>query len=79
MDPPTRPRRNQAVDYLLLNMGFYQPDCIQSFSTGLTEEVHDLESSPIQTASNISQHTRGTSNNLAFGGQRGRRSFGMIS
>ncbi|KAK9489068.1 hypothetical protein V1508DRAFT_429206, partial [Lipomyces doorenjongii] len=34
----------------------------QSFSTGLTEEVHDLESSPIQAASNISQSTRGTSN-----------------
>ncbi|KAK9487252.1 hypothetical protein V1527DRAFT_461048 [Lipomyces starkeyi] len=34
----------------------------QSFSTGLTEEVHDLESSPIQTASNISQRTRVTSN-----------------
>ncbi|KAK9483576.1 hypothetical protein V1527DRAFT_521272 [Lipomyces starkeyi] len=50
MDPPKRPRRKQAIDYLLLN-------------DGLTEEVHDLESSPIRTASDISQRTRGTSNN----------------
>ncbi|KAK9249603.1 hypothetical protein V1507DRAFT_470162 [Lipomyces tetrasporus] len=35
----------------------------QSVSTGFTEEVHDLESSPIQTGSNSSQRTRGTSNN----------------
>ncbi|KAK9327006.1 hypothetical protein V1520DRAFT_87642 [Lipomyces starkeyi] len=92
MDPPTRPRRKQAVDYLLLNDGYegdepmlnILPDTAQSsiessvdlgpedsisqiasqsFSTGLTEEVHDLESSPIQAASNISQRTRWTSNN----------------
>ncbi|KAK9481941.1 hypothetical protein V1527DRAFT_376415, partial [Lipomyces starkeyi] len=92
MDPPTRPRRKQAVDYLLLNDGYegdelmeniwpdtaqssiesfvdLRPDdsisqiARQSSSTGLTEEVHDLESSPIRTASNISQRTRETSNN----------------
>ncbi|KAK9327210.1 hypothetical protein V1520DRAFT_62820 [Lipomyces starkeyi] len=120
MDPPTQPRRKQAVDYLLLNDGYegdepmlnilpetaqssiessvdlapedYSQIASLSSSTGLTEEVHDLESSPIQTASNISQRTRGTSNNWLWeqfeittlkgansGGQRGRRSFGMIS
>ncbi|KAK9312827.1 hypothetical protein V1524DRAFT_385496, partial [Lipomyces starkeyi] len=92
MDPPARPRRMQAVDYLLLNGGYegdepmenVLPDAAQSsiessvglgpddsisqissqyVSTGFTEEVHDLESSPIQTGSNCSQRTRGTSNN----------------
>ncbi|ODQ71383.1 hypothetical protein LIPSTDRAFT_74041 [Lipomyces starkeyi NRRL Y-11557] len=93
MDPPTRPRRNQAVDYLLLNDGYEgdEPTMMenilpgtaqspvessidmgpedsisqigsQTVSTGLTAEAHDLESSPIQTASNSSQRTRGTSN-----------------
>ncbi|KAK9319690.1 hypothetical protein V1517DRAFT_331674, partial [Lipomyces orientalis] len=93
MDPPARPRRKQAVDYLLLNDGYDGDEPIenllqtrlsrvssvessvdlgpedsisqiasQSFPEGLTEEVHDLESSQIQTDSNISQRTRGTSN-----------------
>ncbi|KAJ8098156.1 hypothetical protein POJ06DRAFT_258676 [Lipomyces tetrasporus] len=48
----------------------------KSSSTGLTEEIHDLESSPIRTDSNISLRTRGLAN---CEGQRGRRSFGMIS
>ncbi|ODQ70975.1 hypothetical protein LIPSTDRAFT_74497 [Lipomyces starkeyi NRRL Y-11557] len=75
MDFPTRPRRKQAVDYLLLSDGYegdqpmlnilpemaqssiessvdlapedYSQIASQPFSTGLTEEVHDLESSPI--------------------------------
>ncbi|KAK9261559.1 hypothetical protein V1519DRAFT_467731 [Lipomyces tetrasporus] len=79
MDPPMRPRRKQAVDYLLLNDDTAQSsiessvdlgpeDSIsqiasKSSSTGLTEEIHDLESSPIRTDSNFSLRTRGTSNN----------------
>ncbi|KAK9254724.1 hypothetical protein V1507DRAFT_496933 [Lipomyces tetrasporus] len=78
MDPPTRPRRKQAVDYLLLNDGHdtaqssiessvdLEPEdsisqiASKSSSTGLTEEIHDLESSPIRTDSNISLRTRGS-------------------
>ncbi|KAK9387468.1 hypothetical protein V1515DRAFT_519569, partial [Lipomyces mesembrius] len=87
--PLTRPRRKQAVDYLLLNDGYEGDEPMenilpataqssiessvdlgpedsisqivsQSSSTALTVEVHDLELSPIWTASNISQRTRGT-------------------
>ncbi|KAK9319811.1 hypothetical protein V1517DRAFT_369560 [Lipomyces orientalis] len=55
--PPTRPRRKQAIDYLLLNDGYdgdepmenILPDPAQSSVESF--EVHDLESSPILTAS----------------------------
>ncbi|KAK9254965.1 hypothetical protein V1507DRAFT_479741 [Lipomyces tetrasporus] len=65
MDPPARPRRMQATPPSPVGLG---PDdsisqiSSQSVSTGFTEEVYDLESSPIQTGSNSSQRTRGTSN-----------------
>ncbi|KAK9257685.1 hypothetical protein V1519DRAFT_470390 [Lipomyces tetrasporus] len=73
MDPPMRPRRKQAVDYLLLNDG-YEGDVLmenidsisqitsQSSPTALSEEVYDLESAPVRTDSNSSRRTRGTSN-----------------
>ncbi|KAK9244230.1 hypothetical protein V1506DRAFT_542092 [Lipomyces tetrasporus] len=94
MDPPMRPRRKQAVDYLLLKwlrrgyegdvpMENTVPDTAQSSNessvdlgpedsisqitsqsspTGLSEDVHDLESAPVRTDSNSSRRTRGTSN-----------------
>ncbi|KAK9251070.1 hypothetical protein V1507DRAFT_482651 [Lipomyces tetrasporus] len=77
MDPPTRPRRKQAPMENILpdtaqssiesSVDLEPEDSIsqiasKSSSTGLTEEIHDLESSPIRTDSNISLRTRGLAN-----------------
>ncbi|KAK9491895.1 hypothetical protein V1508DRAFT_328324, partial [Lipomyces doorenjongii] len=92
IDPPTRPRRKEAVDYLSLNDGYEGDEPMENIlldtaqssiessvdlgpedsisqivfqpsSTGVTAEVRDLGSSPIQTVSDISQRTRGPTNN----------------
>ncbi|KAK9334685.1 hypothetical protein V1521DRAFT_464211 [Lipomyces starkeyi] len=84
MEPPTCPRREQAVNYLLLNDGYEGDEPMENIfpataqssiessiglgpedsirQISLTDPVHDLEISPSLTASNISQRTRGTSN-----------------